>query len=77
MTLFQSAEYIRALTHTLNALEDFTLAKQELLSEAMGALGLPTRREMDDLYREIYLLKKSVKVMARKLDQREPSQEKD
>jgi hypothetical protein len=41
----------------------------------MAALGLPTRREMDDLYREIYLLKKSVKVMARKLDQREPSQE--
>jgi hypothetical protein len=75
MTLFQSAEYIRTLTHTLHALEDFTLAKQELLSEAMAVLGLPTRREMDDLYREIYLLKKSVKVMARKLDQREPSQE--
>jgi len=75
MTLFQSAEYIRTLTHTLHALEDFTTAKQELLSEAMAALGLPTRREMDDLYREIYLLKKSVKVMARKLDRREPSQE--
>jgi hypothetical protein len=77
MTLFQSAEYIRTLTHTLNALEDFTLAKQELQSEAMSALGLPTRREMDDLYREIYLLKKSMKVMARKLDQRQPAQEED
>ncbi len=75
MTLFQSAEYIRTLTHTLHALEDFTLAKQELQSEAMAALGLPTRREMDDLYREIYLLKKSMKGLARKLDQREPSQE--
>jgi hypothetical protein len=75
MTLFQSAEYIRTLTHTLHALEDFTLAKQELQSEAMAAMGLPTRREMDDLYREIYLLKKSVKAMARKLDQGEPSQE--
>ncbi|MBM4300690.1 MAG: hypothetical protein FJ121_04035 [Deltaproteobacteria bacterium] len=75
MTIFQSAEYIRTLTHTLHALEDFTRAKQELLSEAMAALGLPTRREMDDLYREIYLLKKSVKRMARKLDPTEPSQE--
>jgi class III poly(R)-hydroxyalkanoic acid synthase PhaE subunit len=75
MTLFQSVEYIRTLTHTLHALEDFTLAKQELLSEAMADLGLPTRREMDDLYREIYLLKKSVKAMARKLDRCEPSQE--
>jgi hypothetical protein len=75
MTLFQSAEYIRTLTHTLYALEDFTTAKQELLSEAMAGLGLPSRREMDDLYREIYLLKKSVRVMARKLDQSKPSRE--
>jgi len=75
MTLFQSAEYIRTLTHTLRAMEDFALAKQELQSEAMAALGLPTRREMDDLYREIYLLKKSVKGLARKLDQRQPAQE--
>jgi polyhydroxyalkanoate synthase subunit PhaE len=75
MTLSQSAEYIRTLTHTLHALEDFTLAKQELLSEAMTALGLPTRREMDDLYREIYLLKKSMKGLSRKIGQTDPSQE--
>ena len=41
----------------------------------MAALGLPTRREMDDLYREIYLLKKSVKGLAQKIDRNEPSQE--
>ena len=75
MTLFQSVEYIRTLNHTLHALEDFTTAKQELLSEAMAALGLPTRREMDDLYREIYLLKKSMKGLAQKIDRTEPSQE--
>jgi polyhydroxyalkanoate synthase subunit PhaE len=75
MTLFQSGEYARTLTHTLHALEDFTTAKQELLSEAMAALGLPTRREMDDLYREIYLLKKSMKVLGRRIGPTEPSQE--
>ena len=75
MTLFQSAEYTRTLTHTLHALEDFTLAKEELLSEAMAALGLPTRREMDDLYREIYLLKKSVKGLAPKTGRPDPAQE--
>lgn len=77
MTLFQSAEYIRTLTRTLHALEDFTLAKEELLSEAMAALGLPTRREMDDLYREIYLLKKSVKGLAQKIGRTEPTREED
>jgi hypothetical protein len=75
MTLLQSAEYIRTLTHTLHALEDFTLAKQQLQSEAMAALGLPTRREMDDLYREIYLLKKSMKGLAQKIGRTDPSQE--
>jgi class III poly(R)-hydroxyalkanoic acid synthase PhaE subunit len=75
MTLFQSAEYIRTLTHTLNALEDFTLAKQELQSEAMAALGLPTRREIDDLYREIYLLKKSMKGLAQKIGRTDPVQD--
>jgi len=75
MTLFQSAEYIRTLTHTLHALEDFTLAKQELQSEAMAALGLPTRREMDELYREIYLLKKSTRQLAQKIGRTEPVQE--
>jgi hypothetical protein len=75
MTLFQSAEYIRTLTHNLHALEDFTTAKEELLSEAMAALGLPTRREMDDLYREIYLLKKSVKALAPKTGRSGPARE--
>jgi polyhydroxyalkanoate synthase subunit PhaE len=75
MTLFQSAEYIRTLTHTLYALEEFTTAKQNLLSETMAALGLPTRREMDDLYREIYLLKKTTKELAQKIGRPDPSQE--
>jgi poly[(R)-3-hydroxyalkanoate] polymerase subunit PhaE len=75
MTLFQSAEYSRTLTHTLHALEDFTAAKQELLSEAMAALGLPTPGEMDDLYREIYLLKKSTKELAKRIARTGPSQE--
>ena len=58
MTLFQSGEYTRTLSRTLYALEEFTTAKQNLVSQALEALGLPTRREMDEIYREMYLLKK-------------------
>jgi polyhydroxyalkanoate synthase subunit PhaE len=75
MTLFQSGEYTRTLTHTLHALGDFTTAKQELLSEAMAVLGLPTPGEMDALYREIYLLKKSMKDLAKRTGRPEPSRE--
>jgi hypothetical protein len=41
----------------------------------MEALSLPSRRDLDDLYREIYMLKKSLKEIAKKLDRPEPSQE--
>jgi hypothetical protein len=75
MTLFQSAEYSRTLVHALNALQDFTMAKDALMAEAMEALSLPSRRDLDDLYREIYVLKKSMKEMAKKLDRTEPERE--
>jgi polyhydroxyalkanoate synthase subunit PhaE len=74
MTLFQSEEYIRTLSHALYALEDFTQAKDALLAEAMTALSLPSRRDLDALYREMYLLKKGVKKIAKKMDQTEPTQ---
>ena len=38
MTLFQSAEYIRTLTHTLHALEDFTLAIRTLVQTSLRAI---------------------------------------
>jgi hypothetical protein len=75
MTLFQSGEYIRILVRVLNALQDFTIAKDALLAETMEALSLPSRRDLDALYREMYLLKKSMKEMAKKLDPAEPSLE--
>jgi len=75
MTLFQSAEYARTLVHSLTALQDFTVAKDALMAEAMEALSLPSRRDLDDLYREMYVLKKSLKEMAKKLDRAELSQE--
>jgi hypothetical protein len=75
MTLFQSAEYARTLVQTLTALQDFTMAKDALMAEAMEALSLPSRRDLDDLYREMYMLKKSLKEISKKLDRTDPSQE--
>lgn len=72
MTLFQSTEFTRTLVHTLTALQDFTMAKDALMAEVMEALSLPSRRDLDALYREMYLLKKSLKEMAKKLDRSGP-----
>jgi hypothetical protein len=73
MTLFQSPEYTRTLSHTLEALADFTAAKEDLLADALKALPIPTTRDMDELYLEIHLLKKKVRELSRRMEKLEPS----
>lgn len=73
MNLFKSPEYIRTMSHTLNALEDFTVAKQELVAEALVALPLPSNQDLDEVYREIYLLRKTVKELAKKSAKPDPA----
>jgi hypothetical protein len=67
MTLFKSPEYQKAMNHVLMTLEDFTLAKQDLVADALKDLPIPTLQEMDEIYREIYLLKKQVKALTKQL----------
>ncbi len=63
MTLFQSPEYIQSLCDTLGALGDFTAARHKLTEDMLQGLPIPTQKEMDELYKEIYLLKKRVKML--------------
>ena len=66
MTLFKSAEYNRALNKTLDSMSEFSTAKKEILQDFLNMLPVPTHKEMDDLYKEIYLLKKRIKELEKK-----------
>lgn len=66
MTLLQSPEYTRALNKTLNAMSEFSEAKKEVLQDFLNMLPVPTHKEMDELYKEIYLLKKRIKNLEKK-----------
>lgn len=61
MTLFKSGEYTKALAETLAAFEEFISARNRILADAMQSLPIPTNRDLDDLYDEIYRLKKRIK----------------
>ena len=61
MTLFQSPEYNKSLGETMTALEDYISARNRILQDMLQSMPVPTRKEMDDLYKEIYLLKKKVR----------------
>jgi class III poly(R)-hydroxyalkanoic acid synthase PhaE subunit len=66
MTLFKSPEYSEELRRTLNALGEFTVARQKLLEDALTFLPVPTHKDMDDFYKEIYMLKKRIRDLEKK-----------
>jgi hypothetical protein len=63
MTLFQSPEYIKSLDNTLQTLCEFSAAKNDIVEDLINALPIPKQKEMDELYKEIYLMKKRLKTL--------------
>jgi len=63
MKLFQSPEYTRILANTLNAISDFTAARDAVIQDMLSGLPIPSRKEIDDLERELYELKKRIQVL--------------
>jgi len=61
MTLLQSPEYTQKMGETLEAFENYIASKDELLQDLLQTLPVPTDKDMDELYREIYLLKKRMR----------------
>jgi archaellum component FlaC len=45
------------------------VAKQEFLRDGLQQLPIPTNKDMDDLYKELYLLKKRIKALEKKVEQ--------
>jgi hypothetical protein len=59
--LLQSPEYLATLSKTLAALGDYNEARNAVLEDVIQSLPVPSRREMDDVYQELYHLKKELK----------------
>jgi polyhydroxyalkanoate synthase subunit PhaE len=72
ITLFNSDEYTRTMSGTMEALEEFTVARQRFVEAVLRISFIPTSTDFDDLAREVYLLKKRVKELTRKIEERQP-----
>lgn len=73
MTLLQSPEYIRVMSDTINALVKYKQAKEKVLYDMLNTLPIPTNKDMDELYKEFYILKKRVWEQSKRMDQLEAS----
>jgi polyhydroxyalkanoate synthase subunit PhaE len=71
MTLFKLPEYVACLGKTMNASQDYKVAREKVLIDLLQILPVPTNRDMNELYKEFYVLKKKVKAMAKKIEKSE------
>jgi hypothetical protein len=67
MTLFKSPEYSRTLSALFKHLSEFIISKNEVLQDILQALPVPTHKEMDELYKDLHILKKRVKYLESKM----------
>ncbi len=72
MKLLQSGEYTQVLDNTIRSLAEYRKAREEVMYDMLQNLPVPTNKEMDELYEEFYLLKKQVKQLAKKLENKKP-----
>ena len=66
MQMLQSPEYNQALNSVINTHADHKAAQGHILKAFLHQLQIPTNKEMDELYKEIYLLKKKIRVLEKK-----------
>lgn len=66
MTLFKTPEYTQTLSRVLGVFEDYQATRDDLLQDVLKSLPVPTNRDMDALYKEIYTLKKKIRTLEKK-----------
>jgi hypothetical protein len=64
----RSPEFKETLRRTVEALRRYNQAKEEVMCDFLKPFPVPTNEEMDELYKELYELKKTVKSLVRKVE---------
>jgi uncharacterized protein YukE len=72
MELFRSPEWHQSLNRLIDGAASFRASRNEILTDFIQFLPIPTNKDMDDVYKELYHLKKTIKQMAKKLKDLEP-----
>ena len=67
MSLFKSNEYRLALSRVLNETAAFRITGNDVLAEFLEFLPIPTNKEIDEIYKELYMLKKQTREATKKI----------
>jgi hypothetical protein len=61
MDLFTSSEWRTSLCRLVEEAANFRVSRNEIMIDFMQFLPIPTNKDMDEVYKELYTLKKMVK----------------
>ncbi len=61
MELFKQPEFSETLCKTIGALNNYNIARQAIINDILKSLAVPTHEDLDELYKEIHLLKKRIR----------------
>lgn len=75
--LYYSPDYTRHLGHTLNTMSEMKSAYEDILHDGIKIAGLADQKDLDELARDIYLIRKAVKAVEKKINFFENTLEKD
>lgn len=70
-TMFHSREYTNAMGRALEGLCDLRLAKNSVVEDMLKTSPVPVLSDMDDLYKEIYTMKKRLRALEKECEARD------
>ena len=62
-TLYGSEEYLGLLKRLVSTMGEFNLARQTYMGDCLKLMGIPSENDLDDLYRDLYNLKKKISTL--------------
>lgn len=68
MSLFKTEEYLQSLGKTMSAMEEYNSARKEVIDSLLQTFSIPTSKDMDDVYKDMYILKKRVNQLEKQLE---------
>jgi len=60
MALFKTPDYLQSLGKTMRVMDEYHAARKDVIDSLLQTFSIPTTKDMDDVYQDMYLLKKRV-----------------
>ncbi len=68
MELLKSREYTEVLNNTITSLAAYKGVKNDVTDIFLKEFQIPTRKDMDEVYKDIYLMKKKIRTLSRQVE---------